>query len=156
MVAGVEALRLTTDTLADPDTRSGTEAARERALAEGRPVVLDARLDLEGWRSRTDAIATLNAVVPGALLVFARPVDAELLTGERDPATAAGAFVKAGARLALLGLGADGALLRGEESRTFRGAIGDEDRLLDAVLARLERAGWYPPAAAAALLRPVA
>src|SRR5690242_2965163 len=121
MVAGVDALRLTTAPLADPATRAGAEAGRERALAEGRPVVLDARLDLDAWGSRTDAMATVNAAVPGALLVFARAADAELLTGERDPAAAARTLVKAGARLALLSLGRDGALLRGEESRTARG-----------------------------------
>ena len=43
--------------------------AREVALELERPVIFDANLRLHRWGSRTDAAASANACVRGALLV---------------------------------------------------------------------------------------
>ena len=118
--------------------------ARELALEAEVPVVLAVRLRLERWRSRADAMATIDACVPGALLVCADAAEAELLTGERDPERAALALRKAGARLVLIALGADGAILRGEQQATVPGPAAGADALSGVVLGRLALAGYYP------------
>ncbi len=114
-------------------------------------MVLAVRLRLERWRSRADAMATIDACVPGALLVCADAAEAELLTGERDPERAALALRKAGARLVLIALGADGAIVRGEQQATAPGPAAGIDAVAGVVLGRLALAGYYPSAAAAAL-----
>ena len=88
--------------------------AREVALGSERPVVFDPNLRLHRWRSRADAAASANACVPGALLVRSTDDEAAIMTGEDDPERAARALVKAGARMVVISLGADGAILRGE------------------------------------------
>ena len=88
--------------------------ARELALESDRPVIFDPNLRLHRWRSRADAAACANACVPGALLVRLNEAEATVMTGEEDPERAALALVKAGARMAVVTLGMDGAILRGE------------------------------------------
>jgi fructokinase len=80
------------------------------------------------------------------------------MTGEADPASAADALVEAGARLAVVTLGAGGALLRGERAADVAGvparvlsAVGAGDALMGVLLARLALDRFDPAAAAAAL-----
>jgi fructokinase len=80
------------------------------------------------------------------------------MTGERDPEWAARALVKAGARLVVITLGPDGAILRGELRADVPGVparvlstIGAGDALTGLLLARLAATGFYPAAVAAAL-----
>jgi sugar/nucleoside kinase (ribokinase family) len=80
------------------------------------------------------------------------------MTGEYDPERAAVALLKAGARLVVITLGANGALLRGElradapgVAAAVRSTIGAGDSVTAILLARLALAGWYPAAAAVAL-----
>src|SRR5207248_23142 len=113
-VDGSAALFFSSNTLVGSDERSVTMRARERALELGRPVIFDPNLRLERWRSHADAAATANACVPGALLVRATAAEAAVMTGEDDPEAAATALLKARARLVVLTLGAQGAMMRGE------------------------------------------
>lgn len=157
-VAAADGLFVSSNTLVGAAERDLTMAARARALELERPVVFDANLRLHRWRSRADARSRASACVPGALLVRTNRAEAELLTGEPDPDRAARALVKAGARLAVVTLGAAGALLRGElradapgvAARTVS-AVGAGDVVSGVLLARLARSAWYPPAAAAGL-----
>ena len=119
-MASADALFFVSDSLVDGEAREMTMRARERALAEDKPVLVDANFRLDRWRSRADAAASVNACVPGAFLVRCNAVEAELLTGEADPERAATSLVKAGARLVLLSLGPDGAMLRGRCAATPR------------------------------------
>lgn len=158
LVSGAGALFCGSNTLAGPAEREVTMRARARALAEGKPVILDANLRLHRWSSVADAAATVNACVPEALLVRANREEAEVLTGEPDPERAATALLKAGARLAVVTLGAGGAILRGARRADapgrrvrVRSTIGAGDALTGTLLGRLALAGWYPSAAAAAL-----
>jgi sugar/nucleoside kinase (ribokinase family) len=152
------ALFITSNTLVGPAERELTMRARERALELERPVVFDANLRLNRWSSRTDAAASANACVHGAMLVRTNLAEAELLTGESDPERAAMALVKSGARLVVLTLGADGAILRGGlraktpgvPSRVLNSA-GAGDALTGTLLARLALSGFYPSSVAAAL-----
>jgi fructokinase len=157
-MSAASGLLFSSNTLVGPDEREVTMRAREAALGLGRPVVFDPNLRLERWRSRAEAAATVNACVPGALLVRATVSEATLMTGEDDPDRAALALVKAGARMVVITLGAEGALLRGELRLDVDGrpanvlsTIGAGDVLTGVLLARLAGSGYYPAAVAASL-----
>jgi fructokinase len=103
-------------------------------------------------------VAAVNAAVPGAFVVRTNSQEAEWMTGERSPEAAAEALVAAGARLALVTRGPDGAVLRGEVEADVPGVparvvstVGAGDSLMGVVLARAARSGFDPPAVAAAL-----
>ena len=162
-VAESAALFVGTNTLVGADERAVTMRARELALELGRPVIFDANLRLPRWSSRTDAAATANACARGALLVRANRAEAELMTGEDDPERAATALVKNGAKLVVLTLGADGAILRGVLRANVpgvpcqvRSTAGAGDALTGTLLARLALSGFYPASVAAALPEAVA
>ena len=75
------------------------------------------------------------------------------MTGEDDPERAALSLVKAGARLVVITLGADGAILRGELRADVPAAlpvqvlstVGAGDVLMGTILARLAATDFYPP-----------
>ncbi len=153
-------LFISSNTLAGAGERALTMRARERALERSRPVVFDCNLRLHRWSSRADAAASANACIPGAMMVRANRAEAELLTGESDPERAAVALRKAGAELVVITLGSDGAILRGDGLRVdvpavtparVLSTVGAGDALTGTLLARLALAGFYAPAAAAAL-----
>jgi sugar/nucleoside kinase (ribokinase family) len=153
-----DAVFFSSNTLAGEDERALTLRARERALALDRPVVFDPNLRLHRWDSVARAVESANLCVPGALLVRCNRAEAELLTGERDPEAAAEALVAAGARMAAVTLGPEGALLRGEVRADAPGrpaevlsTVGAGDALMGVLLGRLTLAAFYPPAVAAAL-----
>jgi fructokinase len=157
-VAAAEALFLSSNTLAGRPERELTLAARDRALELGRPVLFDPNLRLHRWSSLGEAVAQANRGVPGALLVRCNRTEAELMTGETDPERAAEALVDRGARVVVVTLGADGALLRGEAHAWTPGrparvvsTVGAGDVFTGVLLARLAEAGFDPRAAAAGL-----
>jgi fructokinase len=151
-------LFISTNTLIGAEERGLTMRARELALELDRPVIFDANLRLGRWGSRTDARASANACVHGALLVRANRAEAELMTGEADPERAATALVKSGAKLVVLTLGSEGAILRGALRATAPGVpcrvvntAGAGDVLTGTLLARLAMSGFYPSSVGAAL-----
>jgi fructokinase len=157
-VRATAALFLSSNTLVDRDERVLTMRARDVALDVGRPIVFDPNLRLHRWRSRADAAANANACVPGALLVRANLYEAAIMTGEGDPERAALALVKAGARMVVVSLGREGAILRGELRADVDGApaevlstMGAGDVLTGVLLARLALSDFYPAVVAAAL-----
>jgi sugar/nucleoside kinase (ribokinase family) len=162
-MSAASGLFLSSNTLVGAEEREVTMRARELALGLGRAVVFDPNLRLERWRSRAEAAATVNACVPGTLLVRATAEEAALMTGEQDPDRAALALVKAGARMVVITLGPEGALLRGELRLDVDGrpanvvsTIGAGDVLTGVLLARLVSSGYYPAAVAASLPEAVA
>jgi len=157
------ALFISSNTLVGPEEREITMRARDAALELERPVIFDPNLRLHRWSSRADAAASANACVPDALLVRANRAEAALMTGEEDAERAALALVKAGARLVVVTLGPDGAILRGELRSDVPGVrasvvstIGAGDALTGMLLARLASTGFYPAAVAASLREAVA
>jgi sugar/nucleoside kinase (ribokinase family) len=85
------------------------------------------------------------------------------MTGEGDPDRAARALVQAGARIVVVTLGSDGAILRGEVSADVPGTsarvistIGAGDVLTGVLLAALATGGFDPSAVAAGLPEAVA
>jgi sugar/nucleoside kinase (ribokinase family) len=161
-VEASEALFFGSNTLVGAREREITMAARERALALERPVIFDANLRLDRWRTHVDAAASANACVPGALLVRCNAAEARVMTGEPDPERAAGSLVKAGARMAVITLGQRGAILRGELRADALGepvhvlsTSGAGDAFTAVLLARLAQTRFYPAAVAAGLAEAV-
>jgi fructokinase len=158
-VHGADALFFSSNTLAHDAERELTMASREWALELGRPVLFDPNLRLHRWDRVDAAVERAKACVPGALLVRANRAEAESMTGESDPARAATALVDAGARLAIVTKGAEGAVLRGEVSAEVTGAaashlvctMGAGDVFTGVVLSRLAQTDFHPSAAAQAL-----
>jgi fructokinase len=157
------AVLISSNTLVGPEERGVTMRVREAALELGRPVILDVNLRLHRWPSQAQAAAAANACVPRSLLVRATGAEAAAMTGEDDPEAAASALVKAGARLVVLTLGPDGAILRGELKAHARSTparivstMGAGDVLTGILVARLVESRFYPPAVAAALPAAVA
>jgi sugar/nucleoside kinase (ribokinase family) len=158
-VDACDALFFSSNTLVGADERTLTLAARDRALAAGKPVILDPNLRLERWRSRSAAVEVVGPCVEGAFLVKANADEALALTGEREVEAAAASLLAAGAQHVVVTLGPDGALLRGGGlDRTVRGVrarsvdtTGAGDAVTGVLLAALARTGFYPAALAAML-----
>jgi sugar/nucleoside kinase (ribokinase family) len=153
-----DGLFLTSNPLVDAEERELVLALRERALADGKPVIFDPNIRLHRWAMRSHAQEMANACVRGALLVRATLAEATLMTGEEEPEMAARALLKGGARLVVLTLGAGGAMLRGELRADVPGVAADVvstmgagDTLSGILLARLQQSGYYPASVAAAL-----
>lgn len=162
-VDACDALFFGSNTLVADRERALTMGAANRARQRGIPIVFDPNLRLRRWPSTAAAVEAALACVPGALLVKLNRAEAQLLSGEEDVERAATALVEAGARLVLVTLGPEGAILRGELRADAEGVparvvstVGAGDALAGVVLARLALAGFYPPAAAAALPEAVA
>jgi fructokinase len=162
-VEASDALFFGTNTWVGVAARQRTRAARARALALDRPVVFDPNLRPARWRTSAEAATAANAALPGAFLVRTNRVEAQAMTGEPDPERAAAALLTGGARLVVVTLGAEGAMLRGEvqadlagERARVRSTVGAGDALMGVLLARLSLAGFDPPALAAALPEAVA
>ncbi|HVS28377.1 MAG TPA: PfkB family carbohydrate kinase [Solirubrobacteraceae bacterium] len=153
-----DALFFGSNTLVGEREREISMRLRELMLERDRPVFFDPNLRLGRWGAASAAVAAANACVPSAMLVRCNRVEAELMTGERDPDAAARALLDAGARMAVVTLGADGAILRGELTADAEGVpaevvstMGAGDALMGVLLARLDASGFYPPAVAVAL-----
>jgi sugar/nucleoside kinase (ribokinase family) len=161
-VASSSAIVVGSNTMVGEAERRVTLRARELAIARGAHVLFDWNLRPQRWRDRDEAVATARAVCDGALLVKLNADEALLLTGEADPLRAAAAVTRLGCRLALVTLGRDGAVLRGEADATAAGVAasvvdttGAGDTLMGVVLAALVSSGYDAAAAAAALQRAV-
>ena len=154
-----DALFFASNTLVRADERVLTLSARERAIDLGMPIVFDPNLRLRRWASPEVATDAALACVPDAFLVKCSDEEAALLTGGRDPESAAAALLDAGARHVVITLGPRGAILRGGgldmdaagPAAAPVDTTGAGDVLCGVLLARLGATGFYPPALAAAL-----
>ncbi len=161
-VAAAAGVVVGSNTMVGDTERATTLRARELALARGAHVVFDWNFRVHRWRDADQAVALARDMCQGALLVKLSIGEARLLTGERDPARAAEAVTRLGCRLALVTLGPDGALLRGQVAAAAAGSsarvvdtTGAGDALLGVLLAALQRSDWEPAAVAQALPRAV-
>src|ERR1700722_965307 len=122
-VSRASALLITSNTLSEPAERALTMYARERALALGRPIVLDCNLRLHRWPSERAAVQAVRACLPGTQLLHANRAEATALTGERDPDRAADALTRSGVRLVVLTLGPAGVIVRAPDGKGFSGQV---------------------------------
>ena len=112
-VDACDALFFSSNTLVDEDERALTLAARDRALAPGKPVIVDPNLRLQRWRSRGGRGRGGRAVRRGAFLVKCNAGGGAGADRRARGRAAAASLLAAGARHVVVTLGADGALLRG-------------------------------------------
>lgn len=158
-VAHSEALFFSSNTLVGEDEREVTMRARAHALSLGRPVLFDPNLRLHRWPTAARAAATAREAIAGAWLVRCTAAEAEVLTGEPEPESAASALLAAGAEHVVVTLGAEGALLRGPGLRRDVPGVpartvdttGAGDTLMGVLLARCAASAFYGPTLALAL-----
>lgn len=162
-VAGFDGLFFGSNTLVGAGERGVTERARQAALRLGRPVIIDANLRLERWPSAALAAEVVGACVPGARLVRTNREEAEVLTGRGDPEDAARALLAMGAEAVVVTLGADGALLAGDDwhhtpsvESAVRSTVGAGDALTGVLVAALTRNAYDPSSLVEALPTAVA
>jgi sugar/nucleoside kinase (ribokinase family) len=158
-VSASAALELGSNTLVGAHERAISLRAGELALEAGKPLIVDVNLRLNRWERPAQAIDVVLSLCAGASLVKVNCEEAQLLSGERDPARAAELLcARLGAGIVVVTLGAEGALLRGEAQAKTEGLIanvvdttGAGDVLLGVLVAALARSGFDPAAAAEAL-----
>lgn len=158
-VSASVALELGSNTLLGERERAISLRARELVVEAGKPLVVDVNLRLSRWERPAQAVNTVQSLCAGAFLVKVNREEARLLSGESDPAHGAEALcARFGARVVVVTLGADGALIRGEARADAKGVsaeavdtTGAGDVLLGVLLAALAHSGFDPAAAAAVL-----
>jgi len=158
-VGSSAAIMLGSNTLVGESEREFSRRTRKLALSAGKPILFDVNLRLHRWRSSKAAASIVKRFCEGALLVSVNRDEARLLTGEDDPATAAEMVCSSlGVRIAVVTLGAHGAVMRGEATAEVNGieasvvnTTGAGDALTGVLVAALAVANFDPKAAAQAL-----
>lgn len=157
------ALAFGSNTLVGDQERELTLEARRLALEGGLPLLFDPNLRPTRWKGLEPVLEMSRELCEGAFLVRVNDSEARLITGERDPAAAAERLHRLGARLAVVTLGADGALVRGEASTEASGVevdvvstMGAGDAFMGTLAAGLARRDWDPARAGEALPEAVA
>ena len=154
--AGVE---LGSNTLVGARERALSLRARELALEAGKPLIIDVNLRLNRWDSPAQAVNVVRSLCAGALLVKVNREEAQLLSGESDPARGAETLCALlEARVVVVTLGAEGALVRGETRADTKGVAADVvdttgagDALLGVLIAALAASRFDPSAVARVL-----
>lgn len=158
-VDGCDALFVTSNTLVGERERALTLRARERALEQGKPVLVDPNLRLHRWREPAQAATEARGLVRDAFLVKCNGEEARLLTGEDEPEAAVEGLLAAGARHAVVTRGPGGAVVRGGGLKLDMpgvpahpiSTVGAGDVFMGTLVAGLAATRFYPPAIAAAL-----
>ncbi|MFN8160299.1 MAG: PfkB family carbohydrate kinase [Solirubrobacterales bacterium] len=152
------ALVFGSNTLVGEPERRITLRARREALDRGVPVLFDPNLRPNRWREMGPAVEFCRELCDGALVVRANRGEAELLTGETDPAAAALGLCALGARLGVVTLGAEGAVMRGASAGEVASPpvevvapLGAGDAFMGALAAGLAELDWDGGRAAEAL-----
>ena len=158
-VAASAAVELGSNTLVGARERALTLRARELALESRKPLFVDVNLRLGRWERPAQAIDSVLSLCAGAFLVKVNREEAQLLSAESDPARGAETLcAQLGARVVVVTLGAEGALVRGETRANANGVAADVvdttgagDAFLGVLVASLTTSGFDPAAAAEAL-----
>lgn len=158
-VTACAAVELGSNTLIGEHERAISARARELALESSKPLIVDVNLRLGRWDSPAQAVNTVLSLCTGAFLVKVNREEAQLLSGESEPARAGDALcAQLGARVVVVTLGAEGALIRGEALAEAPGVpaevvdtTGAGDALLGVLVSALARSGFDPHAAALSL-----
>lgn len=162
-VDAASALVFGSNTLVGEPERELTMEARRLALQRGVPVLFDPNIRPNRWTAGgLDRAARLcRAAMPDAFVVRANADEARLIAGldhGASPAEAATALCELGATVAVVTMGADGAMARGAAeveapapSVDVVSPLGAGDAFLGALAAGIGRRGWSPPAVAEAV-----
>jgi fructokinase len=157
-IAAATAFAFGSNTLVEEPEREVTLGARRRARDRGLPILFDPNLRPNRWRDMGAAIELSRALCEGATVVRANAEEALELTGEREPAAAAEELCRLGAAIAVVTLGRDGALMRGEAEAEgpspeveVIAPLGAGDAFMGALAAGLEALDWDTARAGEAL-----
>jgi fructokinase len=157
-LGGAAALVFGSNTLVAEPEREVTLRARRSALDRALPVLFDPNFRPNRWRDLGRAVEICRDLVDGAFVVQANREEAELLTGSEEPAEAAAELCALGARLAVVTLGPEGAVMRGEAEAEVAAPrvevvspLGAGDAFMGALAAGLGAVDWDPAMAAEAL-----
>jgi sugar/nucleoside kinase (ribokinase family) len=124
-VESCDAVLLGSNSMVGERERTISLTARGLALRTGKPLLFDPNLRLQRWSDPREAISVVRSVCNEALLVKVNRAEGELITGEADPGDAAEAICELGATVAVVTLGADGAIARGAVERNVEGVAVD-------------------------------
>ena len=157
-MAEASALVFGSNTLVGEPERRLTMQARRRALDLGVPILFDPNLRPNRWENMEAAVDFCRELCDGAFLVRTNREEAEMLTGVEEPASAASALCRLGARLAVVTLGAEGAVMRGASSGhepspqvSVVAPLGAGDAFMGTLAAALAELGWDAAEATKAL-----
>jgi sugar/nucleoside kinase (ribokinase family) len=113
-LASATALVYSSTTLATQAEREVTLRARELALEAGTRVCLDPNIRPNRWGGRVEPAAEASReLIAGSYLVRTNLEESRAITGADDPREAAAELAALGAELAVVTMGADGAVIRG-------------------------------------------
>ena len=160
-IASASALVFGSNTLVEPPERELTHRARELALAGGVPVVFDPNLRPNRWADFDRALELSREMCERAYLVRANLGEARDIAGLTSRAggpECAEALCSLGARIAVVTMGSDGAVARGEaEAECAAPAtdvvspLGAGDAFLGALAAGAAAGDWQAEAVGSAL-----
>jgi sugar/nucleoside kinase (ribokinase family) len=157
-IDGATALVFGSNTLVGEPERELTLRARRAARDSGALVLFDPNLRPNRWRDLGRGVRLSREMIDGSYLVRANQWEAKELTGESDPAGAAEALATLGARLAVVTMGSDGAVMRGAASAEASSPevevvspLGAGDAFMGALAAGLAAVDWDPERGAEAL-----
>ncbi len=146
------------NTLVGKAEREVTLRARRAARDHGLPILFDPNLRPNRWEDLDRAVSYCRELCDGAFLVRATREEAALLTEAADPAAAATGLCALGARLGVVTMGAEGALMRGAASGEAEAPevdvvapLGAGDAFMGGLAAGIAARGWDPSRAAEAL-----
>jgi sugar/nucleoside kinase (ribokinase family) len=153
-LGAASALVFGSNTLVGEPERELTLHARDLALERGVPILFDPNLRPHRWHDLTVAIDLCRPVCDGATVVRANLAEALALADldrGADPGLAAERICSLGARAAVVTLGAEGALVRGEARGDVDGVevdlvspMGAGDAFTGTLAAGLAERGWDP------------
>ena len=145
--------------LTDPRCRDTVVTTVQRARQDGTLITYDPNYRASLWQSEDEAILQMRAVLPLCDIVKISDQETALLTGREDPHEAAKALLDLGVKLAVVTLGAEGALWRYGDMEGaapgFRVKVADTngagDTFFGAFLSRIARRGGLDGLTAAEL-----
>ena len=149
-IGAASALVYSSTTLATPGEREATLRARELALEGGARICFDPNIRPNRWGGEVEpAAAASRELIAGSFLVRANRDEAMAIAGLDDPREAAAWIAAEGAEIAVVTLGAEGAVIRGACEAELPApevevvsTLGAGDAFMGTLVAGLAATGW--------------
>ncbi len=148
-IAGSQALVIGSNTMVGELEREVTRRATDLARSSGLPVLLDPNFRPNRWPSELPARRYCRELTAAATVVKLNRQEAELVSGESEPASAAGEIAALGPRLVVVTDGAGEIVTAGAAEARFHpepidpvSPLGAGDAFMGALAAGLARVDW--------------
>jgi fructokinase len=159
MAEAASALVFSSTTLATPDERKVTLRARDLAMERRARICFDPNIRPNRWGGDPRPAAEASReLIQGSFLVRANRAEAMAISGVDDPREAADRIAELGAELAVVTLGAEGAVIRGAceadapaPQVEVVSTLGAGDAFMGTLVAGLAQREWDPSRAGEAL-----